>query len=135
MADEAGIPVNQASHIPEARPGSPEGRTFHPMNDAELADAIEKAFDYRGDVTLALDDGTRIEGYLANRDSLAGTVDFFPRDGDAKQFPYARIKSICLSGHDAADGKSWENWMAKKAEQRKAEAERIRQEAIARGEL
>jgi len=135
MADDARAPVNQSSHVPQPRPESLQGQTFHPQNDAELAHAIDKAFDYRGDVTLVLDDGTSIEGYLSNRDHAGRMIEFFPRNGDITRFHYARIRSISFVGQDTADGKSWENWMAKKADQRRAEAERIRQEAIARGEL
>ncbi|MGH7426136.1 MAG: hypothetical protein ACREJP_08205, partial [Candidatus Methylomirabilales bacterium] len=44
-----------------------EGRSFRPANPTELQEVIEAAFDYRGDVTLTLRDGTRIEGYIFNR--------------------------------------------------------------------
>jgi len=127
--------VNQASHTPKPRPGTFQGRTFAPANDDELSEVINRAFDYRGDVTITLDDGSAIEGYLSNRDARARTIEFFPRDGDMKRIAYASVRSITFSGQDTADGKSWENWMAKKADQRKAEADRLRQEAIARGEL
>src|SRR4051812_15775523 len=35
--------------------------------DEELRVALEKAFDYRGDVTLTLKDGRRVEGYIFDR--------------------------------------------------------------------
>ena len=128
-------PVNQASHNPLTPRDTLQGRTFIPASDAELAEAIDKAFDYRGDVTLTLDDGSSTEGYISNRDARARTIDFFPRDGSMTHLPYARIRAVAFSGQDTADGKSWEAWMTKKAEHRKAEAERLRQEAVARGEL
>ena len=34
-----------------------------------LAEVIERAFDYRGDVTIVRRDGTEIVGYLFNRDA------------------------------------------------------------------
>ena len=37
----------------------------------ELRNALEKAFDYRGDVTLTTKDGTKIEGYIFDRVSGA----------------------------------------------------------------
>jgi hypothetical protein len=35
--------------------------------EAEVKDALEKAFDYRGDVTLTLKSGDVVEGYLYDR--------------------------------------------------------------------
>src|SRR4051794_25248901 len=35
--------------------------------DDELRTALEKAFDYRGDVTLTLKNGDRVEGYIFDR--------------------------------------------------------------------
>src|ERR1017187_9120714 len=39
--------------------------------EAELRGALEKAFDYRGDVTITRKDGSRVEGYLFDRRSGA----------------------------------------------------------------
>ncbi len=36
-------------------------------SEAELRDALEKAFDYRGDVTITRKDGSRVEGYIFDR--------------------------------------------------------------------
>lgn len=127
--------MNQASHIPSPPRNSLQGRTFTPADDAELAEAIDRAFDYRGDVTLTLDDGSSTEGFISNRDAGTRIIDFFPRDGAMTHLPYARVTAIAFTGEDTADGKSWEAWMTKKADQRMAEAERLRQEAVARGEL
>ena len=46
---------------------SVEGRVFRPMSEGELAEAVDKAFDYRGDVTLGLASGESIQGYLFNQ--------------------------------------------------------------------
>ena len=35
--------------------------------EAEVREALEKAFDYRGDVTVTRKDGTTVEGYLYDR--------------------------------------------------------------------
>ncbi len=127
--------MNQSSHNPPPPRDTPQGRTFIPANDAELSEAIDKAFDYRGDVTLTLADGSSAEGFISNRDARTQIIDFFPRGDGLTHLPYSRIRAIAFTGEDTADGKSWEAWMAKKADQRMAEAERLRQEAIARGEL
>jgi hypothetical protein len=36
-------------------------------SDDEIRTALEKAFDYRGDVTITLKDGTRLEGYVFDK--------------------------------------------------------------------
>ena len=35
--------------------------------DDEIRGALEKAFDYRGDVTITLKNGTQVEGYIFDR--------------------------------------------------------------------
>lgn len=47
-------------------PGSPEGHVFQPGSFSELAESVELAFDYRGDVTVSLKSGESIGGYLFN---------------------------------------------------------------------
>ena len=49
--------------------------------DDEIRGALEKAFDYRGDVTITLKNGTQVEGYIFDRqngptlaDSLRSSV-------------------------------------------------------------
>ncbi len=45
--------------------------------DAEIREALEKAFDYRGDITITRKDGSQVVGYLFDRrqgSSLAGLV-------------------------------------------------------------
>jgi hypothetical protein len=115
-----------------------EGRRIQPLSPAELAEAIEQAFDYRGDVTLELRSGCRIEGYVFNRDSSAPQpfLQLFPKDEPGvKVIPYADIVAVAFTGKDTASGKSWEAWTAKKAPQRLAEAEQVAAEARARGHL
>jgi len=48
-------------------------------SDDELRTALEKAFDYRGDVTLTLKDGRRVEGYIFDRVSGKSLSDSFVR--------------------------------------------------------
>ncbi len=117
---------------------SPQGRVFRPQTQAELKEAIEQAFDYRGDVTLELASGTSVEGYLYNRDQAGPrpTVQLFPRQGsELLEVPYDDIVAILFTGEDTAFGKSWEAWVAKKESQRRAEAERAAEAARARGHL
>jgi hypothetical protein len=115
-----------------------EGRVFRPANDAERRKAVEMAFDYRGDVTLELASGETIEGYIFNRNSSDAppVLQLFPKDRPGTRvIPYADVAAIAFTGEDTASGKSWEIWVGKKEAERKAEAERIKAEAQARGHL
>jgi transcriptional antiterminator Rof (Rho-off) len=123
-------------HTPE--PGSLVGRVFRPATEAELAEAIELAFDYRGDVTLELSSGEQVTGYLFNRSAAQGSAVielFVAGSGTARVVPYTEIRSIAFSGEDTANGKSWEVWVAKKESERRAEANQVAADAKARGHL
>ncbi|MDF0652785.1 MAG: hypothetical protein CV081_10380 [Nitrospira sp. LK265] len=114
-------------------PGSLEGRVFKPTSVAETAEAVDLAFDYRGDVTLSLRSGESVTGYLFNR-HVAGDhsyLELFPVDQQNPQrISYRSIESIAFTGEDTANGKSWEAWVSKKDSERRAEAAKI--EAVAR---
>jgi hypothetical protein len=92
-------------------------------SETEVREALEKAFDYRGDVTLTKKDGTVIEGYIFDRkqgknlqDSL---VRILPKDSNARQsIPYADLARLEFSGRDTAAGKSYEAWVRKYWEKR-----------------
>lgn len=118
--------------------GSLEGRVFRPANLAEATEAVELAFDYRGDVTLALKSGQRLVGYVCNRVSGGSnpSLDLFPQDQPGMiTVRYADIETIMFSGKDTASGQSWEAWVTRKESERRAEAERVAAEAKARGHL
>jgi hypothetical protein len=118
--------------------GSLEGRVFRPSSRAELVEAIELAFDYRGDVTLELTSGESVVGYLFNRE-VAGPdpwIELFPSDNPAPlKIAYATIASLAFTGEDTANGKSWEAWVSKKESERQAEAARVEADARTRGYL
>jgi hypothetical protein len=94
--------------------------------DDEVRAALEKAFDYRGDVTLTLKDGRVVEGYLFDRraegPTLAEcTVWLFPKDRDEKvTVRYSEIARLEFSGRDTAHGKSFETWVKKYYEKKAA---------------
>jgi hypothetical protein len=129
--------------VPDAQPHntsshSLERRIFRPANEAELREAVDRAFDYRGDVTLELTSRQKIEGYIFNRNALASPpfLQLFPRGQPGeRKIPYADIVAIAFTGEDTASGKSWEAWVKKKETERKAEAGRLVAEAQARGHL
>jgi hypothetical protein len=89
----------------------------------EIREALEKAFDYRGDVTITKKDGTVIEGYIFDRKAAptlnASLVRILPKDSNQRQsIPYSDIAALAFSGRDTAAGKSWEAWVRKYWEKR-----------------
>jgi hypothetical protein len=126
------------NHSAGSESGRLEGRLFRPASLAEAAEAIELAFDYRGDVTILLKTGARIEGYVFNRNAKGASpsLDLFPKDDPGtRHVLYSEIESIAFTGEDTASGKSWEAWMTKKESERRAEGERVAADARARGHL
>ena len=123
--------------MPGARAETLQGAVFVFRSEDDRVQGIEKAFDYRGDVTLTVR-GAPVECYLFNREGAASPprVQVFIKGNDEAQvIPYADIEAIAFTGKDPADGKSWAAWVNKKDSERKAEAERIRLEAEQQGHL
>jgi len=86
--------------------------------EEELREALEKAFDYRGDVAVTRKDGSTIEGYIFDRymgKSLADSfVRVLPKDSnDRVKISYSNIAALSFTGRDTAAGKSWEAWVKK----------------------
>jgi hypothetical protein len=97
-------------------------------SEEEIRVALEKAFDYRGDITITLKRGEKVEGYIFDRrtgKSLANSVvRLYPRAGSQKiAISYADIAALAFTGKDTAAGKSWEAWM-KKYQEKKAAGEK-----------
>jgi hypothetical protein len=93
--------------------------------DDEIRAALEKAFDYRGDITITRKDGSKIEGYLFDRRGAAtlreSVVRLYPKNANEKvSVSYADIAALAFTGRDTAAGKSWEAWMKKYAEKKAA---------------
>lgn len=133
------LAVTDTKNHSDGNPSSSlEGRRFLPASPAELAEAIELAFDYRGDVTIELTSGERLEGYVFNRSTggPAPALELFPADAPGvRHVLYSDIRSVAFTGEDTATGKSWETWVAKKESERRAEVERVAADAKARGHL
>src|SRR5579864_1138510 len=87
-------------------------------SDEDLRQALEKAFDYRGDITITRKDGSKIEGYLFDRRTgktlKDSVVRLYPKTSNEKiAMPYADIAALAFSGRDTAAGKSFEAWIRK----------------------
>ena len=102
-----------------------EGWVPELATENDLRHALEEAFDYRGDVTLTLKDGTRLEGYIFDRrrgSTLANSVvRLIPQNSLEKlSVPYSEIAALAFTGRDTAAGKSWEAWVRKYWERKAA---------------
>jgi hypothetical protein len=84
--------------------------------DAEVFDAFEKAFDYRGDIVITRKDGSKLEGYIFDRKTGKSLEDsvvrLYPATSNEKlSIAYAEIARLEF-GKDRAAGKHWEAWVA-----------------------
>jgi len=101
--------------------------------ESEIREALEKAFDYRGDVTVTRKDGSVVEGYLYDRfnaPTLEGSVVRIiptPPKGAAPSttvqrvnISYADVAALNFSGKDTAAGKRFEDWVKQYVEKKAA---------------
>jgi hypothetical protein len=86
--------------------------------EISLADVVDLAFDYRGDVTVVRRDGGELTGYLYNRDRAAAEpfLQLLDPTGAAHTLRYAEVRTIRFTGKDTAAGKSYDAWLRRKAE-------------------
>jgi hypothetical protein len=99
--------------------------------EADIRAVIEKAFDYRGDVTITRrnkdknknEDGSQITGYLFDR-RIGPTLEnsvvrlMLANSSERPAIPYSEIAAIAFTGRDTAAGKSYEAWVKKYWEKR-----------------
>jgi hypothetical protein len=102
-----------------------EGWVPELATEVELRSALEQAFDYRGDVTITLKGGRRLDGYIFDRrngSTLANSVVRLMEQGSSEKIsiPYSEIAALAFSGRDTAAGKSWEAWVRKYWERKAA---------------
>jgi hypothetical protein len=114
-----------APHDSHAERATLQGLVATRADEAALLAALEQAFDYRGDVTLELTDGSRLSGYVYDRKSgptLATSALRVMPENDAGRvtIPYDRIARIEFTGKDTAAGKSFDNWLKKYVEKKLA---------------
>jgi hypothetical protein len=97
--------------------------------EADVRAVIEKAFDYRGDVTITRKgdrqhpEGSQITGYLFDR-RVGATLEtsvvrlMLATGNERPAIPYSEIAAIAFTGRDTAAGKSYEAWVKKYWEKR-----------------
>ncbi len=91
------------------------------QNDAErFKQALHWAVDYRGDVTLCTGDG-EIECFVFDMTADGGTLRYMTKQ-DLSRTPLAidQINEIRFSGKDTAAGKSFERWIQRYIEKKRA---------------
>ena len=107
-----------------------EGWVPELATDAEVREALEKAFDYRGDITITRKDSTQVQGYLFDRRSGPTLAESFiriiPSNSENKQQPtrlsiaYSDIAALAFTGRDTAAGKTLDAWVKKYWEKKAA---------------
>ncbi len=121
--------ADELEHVAGREKENLEGWIPALATDAEVREALEKAFDYRGDVTLTLKDGRVVEGYLYDRRSMptleASVVRLIPtpKPGapvERLMVSYADIAALQFTGRDTAAGKTFEAWVKKYWEKKAA---------------
>jgi hypothetical protein len=123
------LPKNPAEDLENA-PGTIhenlEGWIPSLASEQEVRAALEKAFDYRGDLTITLKSGEKIEGYIFDRKNDGATladcnVRLIPKGRSERiRIPYSEIAALVFTGKDTAAGKSFEAWVRKYKEKKAA---------------
>src|SRR3954451_13885418 len=115
-AKNAALDPEKLEVAPGTRRESVEGWVPTLASDEEIRAALEKAFDYRGDVTITRKDGSKVEGYLFDRGTGAALeasfVRLLPKDSNQRvRLSYAQIAALAFSGSNHAAGISGEAWV------------------------
>jgi hypothetical protein len=102
-----------------------EGWVPELVSEDELREALEKAFDYRGDITVTRKDGSQVQGYLFDRrtgTTLANSfVRIIPINEKSKlNIAYSEIAALAFTGRDNAAGKTFDAWVKKYWEKKAA---------------
>ena len=110
--------VDELEVVPGFEHENLQGRVWKAASDEELREGLEKAFDYRGDVTIQLKSGAAVEGYIFDRRHGTTFADscvrLLPKGGTGKTtIPYSEIAGLAFTGRDTAAGKNWEAWLKK----------------------
>jgi hypothetical protein len=102
-----------------------EGWVPELATEDEVREALEKAFDYRGDITVTRKDGSQVQGYLFDRrtgTTLANSfVRIIPINEKSKlNIAYSEIAALAFTGRDNAAGKTFDAWVKKYWEKKAA---------------
>jgi len=117
------LPSDELEVVPGFERENLQGWIPQLAGEADIRAVIEKAFDYRGDVTITRRNGDEITGYLFDR-RIGPTLEnsvvrlMLATSNGRPQIPYSEIAAIAFTGRDTAAGKSYEAWVKKYWEKR-----------------
>ncbi len=117
--------ADELEHIAGREKEQLEGWIPNLASDAEVREALEKAFDYRGDITVTRKDGSAVTGYLFDRRSGSTLSDSFVRiiptnEKTKVNVAYTDIAALAFTGRDTAAGKTFDAWVKKYWEKKAA---------------
>ena len=120
--------ADELEHIEGREKENLEGWIPTLATEAEIREALEKAFDYRGDITITKKDGSQVVGYLFDRRAGSSLADSYVRvipstSATKVNIAYSDIAALAFTGRDTAAGKTFEAWV-KKYWEKKAAGER-----------
>ena len=108
-----------------------EGWVPELASETEVREALEKAFDYRGDITITRKDSTIVQGYLFDRRTgptlESSLIRLIPTGQSTRlNIAYSDIAAIAFTGRDTAAGKTFDAWVKKYWEKKAAGEKNIR---------
>ena len=116
------VGMSESPNSDTPQPETYEGHAPPVTTPEQRRQAIEIAFDYRGDVTVELSDGRAIEGFVYDRQDKREqglVLRMIPKDGSPRQtIPAEQVTRLVCSGKDPAAGRSFETWVRKYAEKK-----------------
>src|ERR1700728_2556307 len=97
--------ADELEHIEGREKENLEGWIPALATEAEVREALEKAFDYRGDVTITCKDGSQVVGYLFDRRTGSTLTNSFvriiPSNASSKvSVTYSDIAALAFTGRD-----------------------------------
>jgi len=123
LKTNAPAPADNLEVVPGFERENLQGWIPELATEADIRAVIEKAFDYRGDITVTRKDGSQITGYLFDRRAGKTLADSVIRlmlagSSDRPAIAYSDISALAFTGRDTAAGKSYEAWVRKYWEKR-----------------
>jgi hypothetical protein len=118
-------PTDELEVVPGFERENLQGWIPQLASEADIRAVIEKAFDYRGDVTITRKDkdSSQITGYLFDR-RIGSTLEnsvvrlMLANSNERPAIPYSEIAALAFTGRDTAAGKSYEAWVKRYWEKR-----------------
>jgi len=106
--------------VNSADDGPSRGLSLHRSEQDRFEPGLDWAIDYRGDVTLVMNDGSELECYVFSRSTDRGGELHCLAKGEEERRNIAvdEIDEIRFSGKDTAEGKSFERWIERYVEKK-----------------